>query len=253
MTPARIAVVVAILVAAAAAFYFWYERPKPYLPPAPAAPAPAAPTGPRYPVPAAPPVLLPPLKDSDPAAREAIAGLVTEADLVRFFNLDDVIRRIVATIDNLPRESYATRLNPLKPMAGSFRVKGKDEALVIDTTNESRYARLVDLAGRVDAKRAVDAYMRLYPLFQQAYVELGYPQGHFNDRLVDVIDHLLEAPDLQGPVRLVQPKVFYEFADPELERRSAGQKALMRVGAENAARLKAKLRELRTELVARSR
>jgi len=36
--------------------------------------------------------------------------------------------------------------------------------------------------------------------------------------------------------------------NPELEARSAGQKILMRVGSENAARLKAKLRELRGEL-----
>jgi hypothetical protein len=42
--------------------------------------------------------------------------------------------------------------------------------------------------------------------------------------------------------------VFYEFADPELEARSAGQKILMRIGNENAARVKAKLRELRGEL-----
>lgn len=27
-------------------------------------------------------------------------------------------------------------------------------------------------------------YVRLYPLFQKAYVELGYPNGYFNDRLI---------------------------------------------------------------------
>lgn len=37
-------------------------------------------------------------------------------------------------------------------------------------------------------------YVQLYPLFQQANVELGYPKSHFNDRVVTVIDHLLAAP-----------------------------------------------------------
>ena len=40
----------------------------------------------------------------------------------------------------------------------------------------------------------------------------------------------------------------YQFADPELEARSAGQKIMIRMGSENAARIKAKLQEVRREL-----
>jgi hypothetical protein len=64
-----------------------------------------------------------------------------------------------------------------------------------------------------------------------------------------VIDHLLAARLIEGPVKLVQRKVLYEFADPELEALSAGQKIMIRIGPENAARLKAKLLEIRRELV----
>ena len=92
--------------------------------------------------------------------------------------------------------------------------------------------------------------MRLYPLFQQAYVELGYPNGYFNDRLVGVIDHLLAAPEPKAPIALTQPKVMYEFADPALADLSAGQKIMVRVGLDNEPRLKAKLREIRKALVA---
>ena len=94
-------------------------------------------------------------------------------------------------------------------------------------------------------------YVRLYPLFQQAYVELGYPNGYFNDRLVSVIDHLLAAPEPRSPIRLTQPKVLYEFADPALEGLSAGHKILVRVGIDDEMRLKAKLREIRKALAAR--
>ena len=44
----------------------------------------------------------------------------------------------------------------------------------------------------------------------------------------------------------------YEYADPKLESRSAGQKLLMRMGSDNARTIKDKLRELRSELVAQA-
>ncbi|MGH6612302.1 MAG: DUF3014 domain-containing protein, partial [Burkholderiaceae bacterium] len=77
------------------------------------------------------------------------------------------------------------------------------------------------------------------------YQELGYPNGYFNDRLVQVIDHLLATPDVKAPVALVQPKVLYRYADPQIEALSSGQKAMIRIGPDNAAILKAKLREIR--------
>ncbi|MGQ0653783.1 MAG: DUF3014 domain-containing protein [Betaproteobacteria bacterium] len=50
----------------------------------------------------------------------------------------------------------------------------------------------------------------------------------------------------------MRPKVLYEFVDPDLETRSAGQKIMLRMGAENAAKVKAKLREIRQEILAAS-
>ena len=127
---------------------------------------------------------------------------------------------------------------------------GDVQPLVHSPRNSARYARYVKLVQALDAERVVAIYVHFYPLFQQAFVELGYPNAQFNDRLVDVIDHLLETPDVQGPVALVRPKVFFEFADPELEELSAGQKLMVRIGPDNAAVLKTKLREIRRALVA---
>ncbi|MCA8886134.1 MAG: DUF3014 domain-containing protein, partial [Hyphomonadaceae bacterium] len=66
--------------------------------------------------------------------------------------------------------------------------------------NAARYGALVRWIESVDMERAVALYARLYPLFQQAYEELGYPGRYFNDRLVAVIDHLLQAPEPASPV-----------------------------------------------------
>ena len=95
-------------------------------------------------------------------------------------------------------------------------------------------------------------YVGLYPLFQRAYEELGFPGKYFNDRLIEAIDDLLETPELDAPVKLLRPRVLFEFAEPDLETRSAGQKILLRMGPENAARVKAKLWEIRRELLAAS-
>jgi hypothetical protein len=103
----------------------------------------------------------------------------------------------------------------------------------------------VQLAEAVDAKTLVGIYVHFYPLLQEDYRALGYPNGYFNDRLVQTIDDLLSAPEVSAPPALVQPKVFYQYADPDLESRSAGQKIMMRMGPDNAARIKAKLREIR--------
>ncbi len=53
---------------------------------------------------------------------------------------------------------------------------------------------------------------------------------------------------LEQPLRLTQPKIFYEFADPDLERLPSGQKLMLRIGNENAARVKAKLSEIRAAI-----
>ena len=106
---------------------------------------------------------------------------------------------------------------------------------------------------KLEPDEVVAVYKRLYPLFQQAYERLGYPDAYFNDRLIEVVDHLLEAPILKDPISLKQPKALYLFADPELEALSAGQKILIRIGPENAFKLKATLQEYRRKLASEAR
>jgi len=57
------------------------------------------------------------------------------------------------------------------------------------------------------------------------------------------------ATTIFGPVALTQPGVLYEYADPKIEALSAGQKALIRMGGDNATFVKHKLREIRAALV----
>ena len=162
----------------------------------------------------------------------------------------DLVRRIVVTVDNLPGERLPLSRSPVRKAEGGFIVDEQGGGKNIAADNAARYLPYVLFAEQADMRMLVSAYRRLYPLFQTAYDELGYPSAYFNDRLVVVIDHLLAAPEVAGPVRLIQPKVRYRFEDPELEALSAGQKIMVRIGIDNARRIKARLRELRQGLTA---
>ena len=191
---------------------------------------------------------LPALMVSDTTMQNALADLFGAASLGKVFYEDAIIHRLVTTVDNLPRKSVPSRNLPVKPIAGPLATSSKDENVSISADNAARYTPYVQLAEAVDARSLVSAYVHFYPLMQQDYRDLGYPNGYFNDRLIDAIDDLLAAPESNGPLQLLQPKVLYQYADPELEARSAGQKIMIRMGSENEAKLKAKLREIRREL-----
>ena len=70
---------------------------------------------------------------------------------------------------------------------------------------------------------------------------------------MQAIDHLLATPEIAGALALHQPKVLSEFEAPQLEALSAGQKAMLRIGPDNARRVKAKLRALRAEVTAKAK
>ncbi len=194
---------------------------------------------------------------------KSLTDLFGSKAVVQFLQIDDFPRRFVATVDNLGRSHAPSGLWPVNPTSGRFMVELRATGPVIAADNAMRYTPLVLLAESVDAARATDLYVRMYPLLQKAYEELGYPNGYFNDRLIGVLDLLLATPeaeytvklhltDVKGPIRSERPWVRYEYADPGLESLAAGQKILLRSGAVNGRRLKAKLAAFREEVVKRT-
>jgi hypothetical protein len=244
-----------LAVAAGGGYYLWRMLQPPILPPMPEPTAKSTPAPPaaepriEHPIDTAPPTSpLPTLAESDAAIGTALADIIGAASFGQLFVPENLVRHLAATVDNLPRKQVALRLIPVKPVPGPLRTMGQDSTLAISPDNAARYTPYVRVLDAVDAKKLVAVYTQFYPLFQQSYAELGYPSRYFNDRVFEVIDHLLAAPDIKGPIALAQPKVLYEFADPALEDLSAGQKTLLRMGPDNEARVKAKLREIRKAL-----
>jgi hypothetical protein len=254
----KIIFAVLVLVVVGGGYWFWrsQQAPEPVAvtSPAPPPPPPQEPEAAiQHPIEQAPVGTpeskpLPALADSDATATEALAGLLAGNRLPDFLVTKSLIRHIVATVDNLPREKVSISLWPVKPAAGALITADTRDGKVIAPENAARYTPYVKWMEALDTQKLAAQYVRLYPLFQEAYRELGYPKGYFNDRLVAVIDHLLATPDVTGATRLEQPKVLYEFSDPVLKSTSAGQHIMLRIGHDNAQKVKAKLRALRKEI-----
>ena len=195
---------------------------------------------------------LPKLQESDAPMAAILARLFADQKLDRLFILEHFIERFVVMVDNLPQPQLSKDHRPIRQTPGTFLAHGEREQLTIDPANYQRYTPLVKMLAALDTRQTVAVYKRLYPLFQEAYENLGYPGAYFNDRLIEVIDHLLATPQVVGPVYLVQPKALYLFADPDMEALSAGRKILIRCGPENAIRIKWILHDYRRELAADS-
>ena len=247
-------IAVLVIVAGIAVYVYQRDRTPAEVKPATQTAAPAAPTAapPAAPERAPQPVRATPLPALDESDAEVVSGLTEllggREPLQQFLVPQRIIRNTVVTIDNLPREKIAVNQRPAKPTGGKFIVTGPEDAREIAPENYARYAPFVAVVKKVDAKTLAAFYRGLQPLFQQAYEELGNPGASFDARLRQVIDHLLQTPDVTQPVKLVQPSVTNKYADPKLESLSSGQKLLIRMGPENENALKAKLRELRAAL-----
>jgi hypothetical protein len=248
--------------AAGALWYFWAKTDQPTVDPAPAMTE-SAPEeierrlGPLHPIEPFDEsstgkrdlVQLPSLDDSDAYLRLELVNIFGRK-LDELLTDETLVEKFVATVDNLPRSHVAERLRPLGRLSGGFvaNTENSGDTFLMGTENYARYEYLVSMVEVVDLNNLVETYRRYYPLLQEAYVGLGYPSGYFNDRVVEVIDHLLAAPAVDEPVQLTRPHVLYEYSDTELEALSSGQKFMLRIGNENAERLKRTLRDIRSRI-----
>lgn len=268
--------IIAIMALAVAAGWWWMQRKQTEMEPAvvlPGAVTGAGPASAAEPEPqlVAEPKIQHPIDDAGGDTRDlpqvgtdpqkavvtALNSLLGRPAVLKFLVTEGFIQRVVATVDNLPRSHAPTRVWPLNPTPGSFQTQAAPQGgTQVAPANAARYAPLVKMVAGVDAARAVGVYKQLYPAFQKAYEELGYPQHYFNDRLIEVIDHLVATPEptgplalrlteVKGPYAVQKPWTHYAYADPSLEARSSGQKVLMRMGPEAARPVKAKLAEIR--------
>lgn len=194
------------------------------------------------------PEILPTVQQSDESIQKVFSNLRMEPSLLKLLVLENFIQRLVVSIDNLPEKRLPRVHSPLVAPTGRFITSGTTEAPQTSTRNHARYSAHLELLESLDQQRVVKIYAHFYPLFQTAFEQLGYKNAYFNDRLIYVIDHLLETPNPPEPLLLAQPSVLYTFADPLLEDLSAGQKILLRIGPEQRKKVLNSLKGYRDKL-----
>lgn len=255
-------ILVALAVVAAGAWLLLPQRGKPVAgeqnPPGPAPPpaeAPMATDAPGIRHPLDPQDMadaaIPALGDSDAAAWDVLAELAGDASVLDVLLRDHLVQRLVTMIDNLTEPRIPTRALAMRALPGDFitEAEADGEGVRIAAANAQRYQPWVSAFVQADPVRLAAAYRRFYPLFQQAYAEIGGPDAYFNDRLVAVIDHLLLVPEPDSPA-LLAPAADgrFRYLDPALESRSVGHKALLRLSGEQRDAVKRQLRAVRAQL-----
>jgi len=206
--------------------------------------------------------VLPPLAESDSVAVEVLSELAGDEPVRQYVVSEDVVPRLVATVDALSGKQVPASIKAVEGPGGDFQATANDDPASvirneagdpipqyqIDPANYRRYTLYVEMLEAADSAAIAASYRDHRPLFEEAFRQLGYPDGDFDQRLRAVIDELLATPDVTAPLQLIKPEAYYLYADEELESLTAGQKILLRMGPDNAARVKAKLTEIRDAL-----
>lgn len=205
---------------------------------------------------------LPDLNQSDATVLAALKALNVNG-LVEMIIPQDILRKFVRAVDVLEEGKVVRDYRPIASPQGTFtadafnvKVSGGElgeqqevEQFRVSPKNYLRYTLFVQLVSALESDAAVQLYKRYYPLLNRAHQELGTGKGNFHSVLIRAIDKVLSAPDANGEMLLIHPKIYYEFADPALERLPEAHKLILRMGPDNAEKIKASLRNMRVKLL----
>ena len=239
-----IAGAIVVAIALVLAYFLWFRHRQPPPPPPPvaaeqpaAAPAAASTT-------ATDDFQLPVLEASDAVVRQLAATLSSHPRLAAWLVNEDLVRRFTVAVTNLAEGiTPRTHLAFMEPRQ-EFDVLQRGEAVVIDPRSYARFDTVVGVFESLDTAGVAQLFERFEPLMEEAYRDLGYPDGGFRATLLRAIRELLATPRLEGDPEVRAGVTSYTFADPRLEGLSGAQKQLLRMGPRNVARVQAKLSEI---------
>ncbi len=184
------------------------------------------------------------LERSDAFVRKMAAELSQNPRWLKWIATEDITERFVAAVDLVSRGKSPAQVLPFLQPEEPFEPIEREGQLYLPAREEDRYDQFMAVFESLNTPEAVETYEDLYPLFQETYEKIGYPEGDFNAAVKNSILELLRAPVLTEPVPVRQKVVTYSFLDPALEERSQAQKFVMRMSEQNARRFQAKLREV---------
>jgi hypothetical protein len=192
-------------------------------------------------------ITLPPLDQTDSIVRELVSKLSSHPTVAAWLTTDQLIRNFTVSVVNVSEgHTPAKQLGPVAPRQ-AFKASADNAGTIADASYD-RYDPLTDAFAGLDGRGAARLYLTLKPRIQEAYRELGYPEGDFDQALTRAINELLRTPVIDQPIAVRRKSVLYVYADPQLESLSAAQKQLLRTGPRNVRLVQARLREIAKHL-----
>ncbi len=184
------------------------------------------------------------LSDSDTQVHR-LAELIAP-EFVQWLLPQQQIRKWVATVDMMSEGRIPRKYPGLNLPLGKFKVEKTGDTITSNPGNFNRADVLVAALTAIDPKLLASYIDYWQPVLEKANREQGKP-GSFNDRLDLTIDNIIALETLPENTELVQPHVFYQYADPALEKRSDLDKLVWRLGTKNQLALQQYLKELKRQ------
>jgi hypothetical protein len=235
-----------VLVLLAGAWYFWLRRDRETAAPQTTTEQAVQPQTStiRLPAEAGEAIELPPLAESDAIVRELVTKLSSHPRVAAWLATDHLLRDFTAIVVNISQGQTPTpHLTHVSPRE-KFQARAAGSQVQIDPRSYSRYDGYAQAIAGLDAQGAARLYATVKPRLEEAYRELGAPDGTIDRTLEKAIIRLLETPIVEGDVALRSTSVSYTFADPALEGLAPVQRQFLRMGPANMRVVRAKLVEI---------
>ena len=184
------------------------------------------------------------LAESDAVVRKLAEALSSYPSILSWLATDGILRRFVTTVDLIAKGESPRRPLNFIDVDGEFQALNADGKEVLDPASYRRYNRVAAAISSLNAAGCAKLYKQLRIPIDQAYRDMGYPGGNFDETMKKAFLNLLDTPVVDGPIYLEKDVTTYSMTDTKLEELTPAQKNLLRMGPENMKMVQAKLREI---------
>ncbi len=191
---------------------------------------------------------LPLLNDSDTFIRNLVAALSAHPGFTEWLVSEGLIRSFVVTVDNIADGRNPAQHLPFMRPTERFSVSGVEPTMRVDPHSYRRYDNHAQIIDSLDTAGIAQLFLKLEPLINEAYGELGYPDTPFRTTLERAITHLQETPVVDGPPLLKLGAAFYEYVDDSLDILTPAQKQFLGMGRNNVQTVQNKLSAINAAL-----
>jgi hypothetical protein len=216
--------------------FWWMSRSQTTPAAAPSATAPeiAASSG----RPARQPLNLPNLNDSDAFIRDLVSTLSNHPTLARLLATPSLVRATTAGVIQIgDGRTPVEWLNVLRP-ATRLQILGSDSGPV-SPVSHARWNQVAAAVSSVSPADAAQLYVNVKPLIDEAYIELGQPDGDFDQAILRAVRVLKDTPMPEIAPELVRRPGYFDYEDPALKELKPVQKQLLLLGPDNRRQLMA--------------